>query len=76
MCGDLLTRAQKNPKLLNGDGRKKRKELFFLSFSRKRESSLRHLLWTPAFAGVTIRETSYKFTKIRHISTRPQWIRS
>jgi len=33
------------------------------SFRRKPESSYSKLFWTPAFAGVTILETFYEFTK-------------
>ena len=36
---------------------------FFLSFPRKRESSLSNVFWTPAFAGVTAWRTFYETIK-------------
>ena len=35
----------------------------FLSFPRRRESSLSEIFWTPAFAGVTAWRTSYETIK-------------
>jgi len=36
----------------------------FLSFPRRRESSLSKVFWTPAFAGVTTWGTSYEAIKL------------